>query len=245
MLRVGKTRPSSRHSERLWTTSPWKRRRLSLRRRPWCLPLPLRWALTTRHLYPRHLRSPSGRRGASLALPVTSSRASWSRRGPTIRSQRRASLAPSSPRTVLLGHLPRDLLARGRPRLLIAAVDSRVWPNLDIRAYTLPGSQATQEFNETSSRTKSCQLRLARLPRPSGPRAFGAEDHAPTDKVKSFPSRRDPSGPEGEGYYPLRGHGAAPTSPPGGVLRHMPFASTRSACLTSSGQPWADSGRPD
>ena len=30
-------------------------------------------------------------------------------------------------------------------------------------------------------------------------------------------------------------------------LRHMPFASTRSACLTqaSSGQPWADSGRPD
>ena len=28
------------------------------------------------------------------------------------------------------------------------------------------------------------------------------------------------------------------------VLRHMPFASTRSACLTSSGQPWADSGGP-
>ena len=168
-------------------TSPWKRRRLFLPSRPWCLPLPSRWALTTRHLYPRHLRSPSGRRGASLALPVTSSRASWSRRGLTIRSQRRASLAPSPPRTVLLRHLPRDLLARGRPRLLIAAVDSQVWPNLDIRAYTLPGSQATQEFNGTSSRTKSFQLRLARLPRPSGPRAFGAEDHAPTDKVKIFP----------------------------------------------------------
>ena len=30
------------------------------------------------------------------------------------------------------------------------------WPNLDIRAYTLPGAQATQEFNGTSSRTKSC-----------------------------------------------------------------------------------------
>ena len=81
---------------------------------------------------------------------------------------------------------------RGRPRLLIAAVDSQVWPSVDIRAYTLPGSQATQEFNGTSSRTKSFQLRLARIPRPSGPRAFGAEDHVPTDKAKSFPSRRDP-----------------------------------------------------
>jgi hypothetical protein len=58
-------------------------------------------------------------------------------------------------------------------------------------------------------------------------------------------SRRDLSGPEGEGNYPLRGHGAAPTSPPGGVLRLMPSTSTRDACLTSSGLPWADSGRPD
>ena len=33
-------------------------------------------------------------------------------------------------------------LAKG-PRLLIAAVDSQVWPNVDIRAYTLPGSQAS------------------------------------------------------------------------------------------------------
>ena len=83
-------------------------------------------------------------------------------------------------------------------------------------------------------------------PKAIGPQAFGAEDHAPTDKVKSFPSRRDPSGPEEEGNYPLRGHGAAPTSPPGGVLRLMPPASARSACLTSSGlPPWADSGRPN
>ena len=29
-------RPSSRHSERLCMTSPWKRRRLSLHRRQWC-----------------------------------------------------------------------------------------------------------------------------------------------------------------------------------------------------------------
>jgi len=58
-------------------------------------------------------------------------------------------------------------------------------------------------------------------------------------------SWRDLSGPEGEGDYPLRGHGAAPTSPPGGVLRLMPSTSTRDACLTSSGLPWADSGRPD
>ena len=147
--------------------------------------------------------------------------------------------------TMLLRHLPRDLLARGRPRLLITAVDSQVWPCVDIRAYTLPGSQTTQESNGTSSRTKSFQPCLARLPWPSGLQAFGLEDHATTDKVKNFPSRRDPSGPEGEGNYPLRGHGAAPTSPPRGVLRHMPFASTRSACLTSSGLPWPDSGRPD
>ena len=43
----------------------------------------------------------------------------------------------------------------------IAAVDSQVWPSVDIQAYTLPGSQATQESNGTSSRTKSLQLRLA------------------------------------------------------------------------------------
>ena len=73
MLRVGKTRPSSVHSERLSMTSPWKRRRLSsLHCRPWCLPQPLRSALTTRHPSPRHLRPRSGRRGASLALPVSS-----------------------------------------------------------------------------------------------------------------------------------------------------------------------------
>ncbi len=35
-----------------------------------------------------------------------------------------ASPDSSTPRTVLLRHLPRDLLARGRPRLLIASVDS-------------------------------------------------------------------------------------------------------------------------
>ena len=160
MLRVGKKRPSSRHSERLRMTSPWKRRRLFLPRRPWCLPLPLRWALTTRHPVPRHLRPRSGRRGASLALPVSSFKVSWIRRWTTIRNRRRASPDPSPPRTVLLRHLPRDLLARGRPRLLIAAVDSQVWPSVDIRAYTLPGSQATQEFNGTSSRTKSFQLCL-------------------------------------------------------------------------------------
>ena len=142
-----------------------------------------------RHPVPRHLRPRSGRRGASLALPVSSFQVSWSRRWTTIRNRRRASPDLSPPRTVLLRHLPRDLLARGRPRLLIAAVDSQVWPNLDIRAYTLPGSQATQESSGTSSRTKSFQLRLARLPRRSGPRAFGAEDHVPTDKVKIFPPR--------------------------------------------------------
>ena len=43
----------------------------------------------------------------------------------TILSLRRASPDPPSPRTVLLRHLPpRDLLSRGRPSLLIAAVDS-------------------------------------------------------------------------------------------------------------------------
>ena len=47
-------------------------------------------------------------------------------------------------------------------------------------------------------------------------------------------SWRDLLGQEGEGNYPLRGHGAAPTSPPGGVLRLMPSTSTRDACLTSS-----------
>ena len=37
----------------------------------------------------------------------------------------------------------------------------QVWPNVDIRAYPLPGSQATQEFTGTSSRTKRFKLRLA------------------------------------------------------------------------------------
>lgn len=56
-------------------------------------------------------------------------------------------------------------------------------------------------------------------------------------------SRRDLSGPETGRYYPLRCHRAALTSR--GVLCHMPSTSRRSACLTSSGLPWADSGRPD
>jgi hypothetical protein len=43
----GYNEPSSRHSELVCMTSPWKRRRLSLRRRPWCLSLPLLWALAT------------------------------------------------------------------------------------------------------------------------------------------------------------------------------------------------------
>ncbi len=51
-------------------------------------------------------------------------------------------------------------------------------------------------------------------------------------------SRQDQSGPEGQGYYPLRGHGPAPTSPPGGVLLPMLYEE----CVLD---PWADSGRPD
>ena len=141
-----------------------------------------------------YLRFRSGRRGAILDSPVVSSQESLSRRPTTIWARRRASPDLSPPRTVLLRHLPRDLLARG---LLIAAVDSQVWPSVDIRANTLPGSQATQEFNGTSSRTKSFQLRLARLPRPSGPRAFGAEDHAPTDKVREFSPQAEPIGSGG------------------------------------------------
>ena len=172
MLRADTTRSPSRHSERLSMISLWERRRLSsLHRRPWCLPQPLRWALTTRHPSPRYLRPRSGRRGASLALPASSSRVSWSRQWRTIRNRRKASPDPSSPRTVLLRHLPRDPLARGRPRLLIAAVDSRVWPNLDIRAYTLPGSQATQESRAsgTSSRTKSFSAAPRSTPKAIGP----------------------------------------------------------------------------
>jgi hypothetical protein len=46
------------------------------------------------------------------------------------------------------------------------------------------------------------------------------EDLATTDKVKNFSCRLDPSVPDGECNYPLRGHGAAPTSPPGGVATH-------------------------
>ena len=164
MPRVGTTRPSSRQSERLSMTSLRKRRRLSsLCHRPWSLPHPPWWALTTRHPSSRHLRLRvgTGRRGASPVLPVTSFHVSWSRRWTTTRNRSSASLDPSSLRTMLLCHLPRDLLARGRPRLLIAAVDSQVWPSMDIRAYTLPGSQTTEESNGTSSRTKCLQLRLA------------------------------------------------------------------------------------
>ncbi len=98
----------------------------------------------------------------------------------------------------------------------------------------------------TSSRTKSFQLCLARLPRQSGLQAFSAENRATTDKVKEIPpsgTYQPPglivSGQEGggpEGNHLLRSHGAASISPPGGVLRPMP-SSTRSACLTSSGLP--------
>jgi hypothetical protein len=71
-----------------------------------------------------------------------------------------------------------------------------------------------------------------------------SEDHSPpapaavprpTPKSRRDPTNdknfsvQDPSGPEGERTVPLRDHGAAPTSPPGGVLR----------ALTSSELPWA------
>ncbi len=52
-------------------------------------------------------------------------------------------------------HLPKDLLARGSPRLLIAAVDKQVWPFVHIRVRMLQGSQATQESSGTPSRTKT------------------------------------------------------------------------------------------
>ncbi len=85
------------------------------------------------------------------------------------------------------------------------------------------GSQATHEPGGTSSRTKSFKLRLARFTRPSVPQAFGTEDRAGGVLTRSrISSRLGLSGPAGEGNYPLRGHGPAPTSPPGGVLRLMP-----------------------
>jgi hypothetical protein len=106
------------------------------------------------------------------------------------------------------------------------------------------GSQATQEPSGTSSRTKSFQLRLARLPRPSGSKP-SARRTWPLLTRSRISSWQDLSGQEGKGNYPLRCHGAALTSPPGGVLRLMPSTSPREACLTKSGLPWADSGRPD
>jgi hypothetical protein len=100
------------------------------------------------------------------------------------------------PLTVLTRHLSRDLLARGCPRQLIAAVDSLVWQCVDIRACMPQGSQATQESSGSASKTKSFQLCLARLPRPLVLKAFSAEDLATTDKVKNF-LQAGPIGPGG------------------------------------------------
>ncbi len=92
-------------------------------------------------------------------------------------------------------------------------------------------SQATQEPSGKSSRTKSFQGH--RYSKPSARRT------GPLLTRSRISSRRDLSGPEGGENYPLHGHGAAPTSTPGGVLRLMPSTSTRDACLTSSGLLWA------
>ncbi len=66
------------------------------------------------------------------------------------------------------------------------------------------------------------------------------EDRATTAKVKNFLQKGRPDS-EGEGNCPLHCHGGLP----GGVLRLMPSTSTRDACLTSWGLPWADLGRPE
>jgi hypothetical protein len=169
MRRVDAMLPSSRHSERFRLTSPWKIRRLSsLLSRLWSLARHQWWALTTRLLFPRHLRLSSGRRGASLASTAMSSRVSRSpgRRWTTIRIRRGSPPIRPSPRPVLLPHLLRDQLARGRQSLLITDVVMLVWPVVDIRVYLLQGSQAIQESSGMSSRTRNFKLLLARLPRP-------------------------------------------------------------------------------
>ena len=83
--------------------------------------------------------------------------------------------------------------------------------------------QLSVEVSGTSARTKSFK-RLARhpghrYPKPTAWRTGLQLTRSFFPPGGSFSTRRDQSGLEGEGNYPLRGHGAAPTSPPGGVLR--------------------------
>jgi hypothetical protein len=98
------------------------------------------------------------------------------------------------------------------------------------------GSQATQDSCGMSPRTTRLRLQnLARLPSRLDHRASDAEERNPTND-KNF-SVRDPSGPEGKRTVPLRDHGAAPTSPPGGVLRQLSLPLRGVLALTSSELP--------
>jgi hypothetical protein len=61
--------------------------------------------------------------------------------------------------------------------------------------------------------------------RPKQPKSVGLLEATtgavqPDNKTTNFFLPCGLPAPEGDRTYPLRGHGAAPTSPPGGVLRH-------------------------
>jgi hypothetical protein len=69
------------------------------------------------------------------------------------------------------------------------------------------------------SKDHSPPAAVARLPSRLDHQPSDAEEWNPTDD-RNF-SVRDPSGPEGERTIPLCDRGAAPTSPPGGLLRQL------------------------
>jgi hypothetical protein len=64
--------------------------------------------------------------------------------------------------------------------------------------------------------------------------------YSPTSTTRFF--RAAVSAPEGERINSLRDHGAAPTSPPGGVLRQLRLPLRVVWDLTSTGLPWAGPG---
>ena len=159
----------------------------------------------------------------SLGLP---SPRLLSRRQTTIRDRRRASPSPTPPKLQL--YVPSEPTARALHRLLINAVDERV--------RLPPWSQATQGLRGTSPRTTRLQLQyLARRPSrldPTNDKNFSSHC-VETCRVRR---RRGP--------VPLRDHGAAPTSPPGGVLRQLGLPLRRVWALTSSELPRAVSDGP-
>jgi hypothetical protein len=159
-------------------------------------------------------------------LAALSSPRLLSRRQTTIRDRRGASPGPTPPKLQL--YVPREPAARALHRLLINAVDERV--------RLPPWSQATQDLHGTSPRTTRLRLQyLVRLP-----------SRLDTTKDKNFSVVVRSSSPYetcrvrwGRGPVPLRDHGAAPTSPPGAVLRQLGLVLRGVWALTSSELPWA------